>query len=303
MGRRRKRNPGNVHGVFCIDKPSGPSSAWLARRIGRELGTSRAGHAGTLDPFATGILVVLLGEATKLSRWITAHDKEYIATLQFGSETDTLDREGEIVATSAVPPGALTRETVQSECRSFVGVHDQVAPVFSAVRVYGKRLMNEARAGRDVTPPVRRVECFALDVLDFDQSTCQATIKLHCAKGYYVRAFARDLGRKLGVGAHLVELRRTRSGPFSLDFARTPENVAPGDSVSLNEVLEEIPMVQLDAQAVEHIKHGRRIAASENAEFALLTDRDDRPLAMAALTPDGQWRVERGLNWTRSATS
>ena len=300
MGRRRKRNPGNVHGVFCIDKPSGPSSAWLARRIGRELGTGRDTRARLIPlrrefcrALRRGNKVLALDHGTR---------QEYVATLQFGSETDTLDREGRLLQ-RVVPAGALTQQIVQRECSSFVGVHDQVAPVYSAVRVDGKRLMNEARAGRDVTPPVRRVECFSLDVLDFDQSTCQATIKLHCAKGYYVRAFARDLGRKLGVGAHLVELRRTRSGPFSLDFARTPEDVAPEDSVSLNDVLEEIPVVRLDANAVEHIKHGRRISASENAPFALLTDCDDRPLAMAALTTEGQWRVERGLNWTRSAQS
>ena len=297
MGRRRKRDQGNVHGILCIDKPSGPSSAWLARKVGRQLGTGRAGHAGTLDPFATGVLVVLLGEATKLSRWLTAHDKEYVATLQFGIETDTLDREGEVTATTELPSGFLTRERVTEELASFRGLREQVAPVYSAIRVKGKRLMNEARAGREVTPPVRQVECFSLEVLDVNTELGQVTVQLHCSKGYYVRAFARDLGRRLNVGAHLVELRRIRSGPFSIDLAVSPEDASLTACVELGRALEEVPVVCLDDEQVTHIRHGRRIKASGSSEVAMLTDSANRPVAVAVRTDDQQWRVERGLNW------
>ena len=174
-------------------------------------------------------------------------------------------------------------------------------PVYSAVRVDGKRLMKEARAGRDVTPPSRRVECYSLEIADINAASSQVTVRMHCSKGYYVRAFARDLGRRLGVGAHLRELRRTRSGPFSVNMAVEPDDVTIEDSVALSRALADMPVVRLSEGDSEHVRHGRRIRASESSPNALVTDPNGIPIAVVARTDDNQWRVERGLRWTQNA--
>jgi tRNA pseudouridine55 synthase len=301
MGRRGKRRQGGLNGVLCIDKPSGSSSAWLARTIGRRLDTSRVGHAGTLDPFATGVLVVLLGEATKLSRWLTAHEKEYIATIQFGTETDTLDREGEVSKTSPIPPGWLTPERLNEQWPEFLGEKKQIAPIYSAIKVDGKRLMHEARAGREVSPPERDVTCMSLELLELNVEMHQASVHMRCSKGYYVRSFARDLGRVLGVGAHLAELRRVKSGPFDLAFSVSPEEADRDDFVPLEVALEGVAVISLDASEEKDISHGRRIRAVGTAPTALLINAQGTPLAMALRTTDEEWRVERGLNWSEAA--
>jgi tRNA pseudouridine55 synthase len=302
MGRRGKRREGGLNGILCIDKPSGSSSAWLARSIGRRLGTLRVGHAGTLDPFATGVLVVLLGEATKLSRWITAHEKEYIATIQFGTETDTLDREGDVTKTTSISAGWLTPERLNEQWPHFLGEKAQVAPVYSAIRVDGKRLMHEARAGREVSPPERNVTCMSLELRELNVEKHQATVHMRCSKGYYVRSFARDLGRRLEVGAHLAELRRVRSGPFDLELGVSPEEASREHLVPLGVALQDVPVISLNESEEKDISHGRPIRAGGTEPTALLVNAQGTPLAMAVRSAEEEWRVERGLNWSETAS-
>ena len=296
MGRRRRRQ-GGPSGILSIDKPEGVTSATLARAIGRRLESGRAGHAGTLDPMATGVLVVLLGEAAKLSRWLVAQDKEYLATFQLGTETDTLDRMGEVVATHVVPPGALDESRIKEVLGQFVGRRAQVAPAYSAIRVDGKRLMDEARAGRAVDPPTRDVQCFDLELREVDVERSMIELRIHCSKGYYVRSLARDIGRELGIGGHVASLRRTRSGPFSVTSAALAHEAGVDDFVPLSAALGAIPIISLDAQQCDYVRHGRKIPAQADLAQALLVDTTGLPLAMASRTEDGQWQVERGLNW------
>lgn len=198
--------------VLAVDKPVGPTSHDVVAWARRALGTKAVGHAGTLDPAASGVLVLAVGEATKLVPYLTLDDKEYDATLSLGAETDTLDAEGRVVEESAVP--ALTHAMVSERASSFVGPSKQKAPAYSAIKKDGVPLHERARRGEDVEVPERDVEAFSIEIRRVEGVVLD--VHLHVGKGYYVRSFARDLARALGTVGHLTGLRRTRSGAFTL---------------------------------------------------------------------------------------
>lgn len=203
-------------GVLLLDKPPGPSSFYLVRQVRRILGVKKVGHAGTLDPFASGLLIVCIGRpATRKISLLMATDKEYEATLRLGIETSTQDTEGEIITERPVPQ--LDREMVERCLAGFVGAILQVPPQFSALKHDGRPLYYYARKGIEVKKEPRTVTIHRLDYCDLDDSLLR--IRVLCGKGTYIRALAADIGSALGCGAHLVALRRTRSGPFALGNA------------------------------------------------------------------------------------
>jgi tRNA pseudouridine55 synthase len=208
-----------THGVLVVDKPAGLSSAAVVEHVKRTLGVARAGHGGTLDPLATGVLPICLGAATKLAGYLLADDKAYEATGVLGVETDTLDRTGEIIATR--DPGGVDRAALERALAARLGPQDQVPPMFSAIKQGGVRLYHRARAGETVEREPRRIDITRLAVLAFAPPRFEVAIE--CSKGTYVRSLIADLGTDLGCGAHLAELRRTRSGRFGLDQAVTLE--------------------------------------------------------------------------------
>lgn len=200
-------------GVFLVDKPVGPTSFAMVRQVRRALGIKKVGHAGTLDPFASGLLILCAGRpATRMISRFMAGDKEYEATLQLGQETDTQDCEGRVLEERPVPE--LSMETVASCLAGFVGEQLQEPPSFSALKYKGKPLYYYARKGIEVKKAPRRIEILSLECLGFD--TNKLTVRVVCSKGTYIRTLAADIGKALGCGAHLVALRRTRSGPFSV---------------------------------------------------------------------------------------
>jgi len=207
-------------GVLVVDKPGGPTSFEVVKRIRRLLRADKAGHTGTLDPAATGVLAVCVDDAVKLQQWLTEGDKAYRAIVAFGAATDTEDAEGEVVARG--DPGALGAAAIRAVLPRFTGEIEQVPPMFSAVRVGGRRLHEAARAGETVDRAPRRVAVHALELLDVSPAEggiVRAGLSVRCGKGTYVRTLAADLGRALGVPAHLAALRRTRAGPFDLGQA------------------------------------------------------------------------------------
>ena len=219
-------------GVVAVDKPGGMTSHDVVSRARRMLGTRRIGHAGTLDPMATGVLVLLVGEATKLGPYLTAHRKTYVARVAFGAATDTLDREGKVTATAEVPgwlraeiAGTTDRPRITAALAAELQRTEQVPPAYSAIQVDGRRSYDRARAGEVVDLPPRPVEALALRVLSGEAPEGDALpfvdVELEVSKGYYVRSLARDLGARLGAPAHLTALRRTASGPFGIDRAVT----------------------------------------------------------------------------------
>lgn len=240
-----------VNGILVVDKPRGLSSAQVVDEVKRRLGIARAGHTGTLDPLATGVLPICLGEATKLAAWMIAEDKAYEAELELGVATDTLDSSGAVLAEDRAAAAAITRDQVAAALARLATLTEQIPPMFSAIRQGKRRLHEIARAGEVVDRAARPVVIHQLDLLDFTPP--RARLAIACSKGTYVRTLIDDLGRALGCGAHLTALRRTRSGIFTLAQAvsldslvsKTPEIVRTSDAIRLPRV--EIPADLLSA--------------------------------------------------------
>jgi tRNA pseudouridine55 synthase len=252
-----------VSGVLVLDKPIGLTSHDVVQIIRRGTGIRRAGHTGTLDPRASGVLVVLIGPAVRLSEYVSASDKRYQATVRLGSSTDTFDAEGRI--TSSMPIDDIEEDYFNETLQQFVGEIEQVPPPYSAVKVKGRKAYEMAREGEEVDLQPRIIHVYSLEVLEW--APPEAVIDVYCSSGTYVRSLANDLGRALGVGAHLVGLRRTKSGRFTLRDAvplrRLQEAFDAGNwykyLIPAAEALADWPMVELDADEVELVRHGHRI--------------------------------------------
>lgn len=211
----RKRASSGLDGLLLIDKPAGWTSHDVVARVRRLTGQPRAGHTGTLDPFATGLLVICLGRATRLAEYLTAHEKGYVGEIVLGVETDTGDCEGEVVARGEIP--ALDEDALGRVSARFTGRISQVPPAYSAVKVAGQRAYDLARRGENVELAARDVDIFDLRLER--AGTDRLRIAVRCGPGTYIRSLARDIGRELGCGAHLAMLRRTSSGRLRVEDA------------------------------------------------------------------------------------
>ena len=216
----------SINGILLIDKPSGPSSFQVVRRLRGALKVKKVGHLGTLDPFATGLLPLALGEATKLAQFLLDEPKTYLATCQLGVETDTQDLTGKVTAESDNLPDA---EEIHRAVSRFVGEIEQTPPMYSAVHHKGERLYKLARRGEEVEAEPRQVVIHRLEIEEMDLP--RVTILVECSKGTYVRTLAHDLGRALGCGAHLTALTRLAVGPFVLDEALPLEVVEQAENL------------------------------------------------------------------------
>ena len=249
-----------MDGVLVIDKPWGPTSFDVVRQVRSLLKLKKVGHTGTLDPMATGVLPLCLGEATKVAGFITEGDKAYDATVRLGAETDTQDAEGQVTTRAPVPP--LTPALLESALARFRGSFDQMPPMYSAVKVGGKRLYELARAGEEVERAARHITVYELVLRDFSADRLQLSVR--CSKGFFVRTLAFDLGRALGCGAHLEALRRTNSGPFTLaqalPLADLPalarEGALAPRLVTMSDALVELPEVRVGAAEAQRVSHG-----------------------------------------------
>ena len=208
-------------GVLLVDKPAGWTSFDVVNFVRARFNVPKAGHCGTLDPAATGLLVLVLGKFTRLSQKFSGEDKTYEARMQLGVETDSYDGDGEVIATGDV--SGITEEKLRETLAGFVGRTMQMPPMFSAVKVDGKKLYELARKGVEVERESKEIEIFSIDVNKIELPYCDFT--MHCSKGTYVRSFCHDVGQKLGCGGMLVSLRRLRSGAFDLADAVTIEQL------------------------------------------------------------------------------
>jgi len=256
-----------VSGVLVIDKPIGMSSHDVVQIVRRGTGIRRAGHTGTLDPRASGVLVVLIGPAVRLSEFVSASDKRYQATIRLGSSTETYDAEGEITMGSTSIED-ITEELFSDVLANFVGEIEQVPPPYSAVKVKGRKAYEMARKGEEVKLEPRTINVFSLEVLEWIPP--EVVIDVYCSSGTYVRSLANDLGEEMGCGAHLIGLRRTKSGRFTLRDAiplrRLQEAFDAGDwynhLIPAAEALGDWPLVELDGDEVELVRHGHRVVAT-----------------------------------------
>lgn len=219
MSRHKKGN--KVSGWLVVDKPRDMGSTQVVSLTRRLFNAQKNGHCGTLDPFATGVLPIAFGEATKLISYVTDGEKEYEFVLYFGEETDTLDTEGQVVATSDVIP---SESEIKAVLPQFVGEITQVPPAYSAIKVDGKRAYDLARQGKEVQIPERRINIYALELLEMITNRT-ARLQVRCSKGTYVRTLGADIARRLGSCGHLKELRRTKCGNFDLSQKILLENI------------------------------------------------------------------------------
>jgi len=268
MDDRRSQIKNSVSGVLVLDKPIGITSHDVVQIIRRGTRIKRAGHTGTLDPRASGVLVILLGPAVRLSEYVSAEDKRYQALIQLGQKTDTYDGEGAITGTASVED--ITTEQFEEALKGFVGEIEQVPPPYSAVKVNGRKAYEMARKGEKVELEPRIIHVHDLELLEWDAP--QALIDVHCSSGTYVRSLANDLGEKLGCGAMLAGLRRTKSGKFTLRDAiplrKLTEAFQDGTwykyLIPAADALAEWPTIHLTSEEVDLVRHGHRVAREEN---------------------------------------
>ena len=245
-----------------MDKPAGPTSHDAVQRVRRALRTSQAGHTGTLDPFATGLLVVLVGRATRLARFVESESKTYLATARLGVRTDTDDRTGAIVEER--PVAGVSAERLREVLAGFAGEQGQRPPAYSAKHVGGERSYRLARRGVAVEPPEVRVTVHRIELVGWDPP--EVTFRATVSAGTYLRAVARDLGERLSVGAHLTALRREAIGALRVEDAVPLDSVGPGALLPPTRVLRHLPAVQLDVAARAAVVHGRAVSDGGTTE-------------------------------------
>ncbi len=256
-----------ISGALVVDKPVGMTSHDVVQAIRNGTSLRRAGHTGTLDPRASGVLVILVGPAVRLSEYVSASDKRYQAIIRLGGTTDTFDAEGRVTPTKN--PVDVTEEQFEEVLKTFVGEIEQTPPPYSAVKVQGRKAYEMARQGEEVDLAPRKITVHHLEVLEWTPP--EVVIDVHCSSGTYVRSLANDLGIKLGCGAYLVGLRRTKSGRFSLrdsvPLRKLQEAFAAGNwyqyLIPAAEALGDWPAVELNPDEVEAVRHGHRAKVKE----------------------------------------
>lgn len=255
-------------GVLPVDKPVGPTSHDVVGAARRTLGIRRIGHTGTLDPFASGLLLLCISDATRIAEYLVGLDKRYVGTLRLGAATDTDDHTGTVIATADW--NHVTERDVVAAFGEFAGPIRQAPPVYSARKVGGERMHRLARRGVAVEAPPSEVTIHATRILRFDPPDIEFV--MDCSSGTYVRAFARDIGAALRTHAHLTVLRRTRIGRLDVGGAVPMDALEPATlgthGISCVAALGHLPRVDIDATAAEHIAHGRRIAAPDDTPDA-----------------------------------
>ena len=281
-----------ISGVLVVDKPIGMTSHDVVQVIRKGSNIRRAGHTGTLDPRASGVLVVLIGPAVRLSEYVSASDKRYQAVIMLGTTTDTYDADGKTTSSSPVD---VTEEQFETELQKFVGQIEQVPPPYSAVKVQGRKAYELARKGEEVELEPRLINVYSLELLEW--APPEVVIDVYCSSGTYVRSLVNDLGAKLGCGATLTGLRRTKSGRFTLRDAvplrKLNEAFSEGNwyqyLIPAAEALSDWPTIELTHEEVETIRHGHRIPAavkdqnqvcgvSEQGELVALMELDEETM-------------------------
>lgn len=251
-----------ANGIIIIDKPSGWTSMDVCAKLRGILHTKKVGHAGTLDPMATGVLPVFVGRATRGVEFFESAEKEYIAGLKLGTVTNTQDTTGEVLEENLV---TVTREDVEAALRVFTGEIEQLPPMFSAIKVNGQKLYTLARKGVEVERKPRRITIFELELLD--GAGCDYTIRVRCSKGTYVRTLCHDIGRKLGCGACMSSLRRTKAGMFTLQQAVTlpqllefaKENDPQELLLPVDALFSKFPPLIVELGQAEKLRHGAQV--------------------------------------------
>jgi len=247
-----------MQGVIIIDKPKGYTSHDVVNILRKELQTKKVGHTGTLDPNATGVLPILIGEATKISKYLIEHDKEYIATIYLGAKTNTGDAEGEIIEEK--PITELKEETIKTVLNSFLGKQMQTPPIYSAIKINGKKAYEYAREGQDIKLESREIEIKSIELISYENN--EITFNVECSKGTYIRVLCEDIAEKLGTVGYMKELRRTKVDKFTIEESTTLEEIKCNKEttlekiISIEQVFEEKSKIDLRPKGLELFLNG-----------------------------------------------
>lgn len=302
QSRSQNRPSGAIHGVLVVDKPGGMTSHDVVGKARRAFGTRRIGHAGTLDPMATGVLVLLLGEATKLSSVLTTDRKSYTARVEFGVTTDSLDADGRITKRVELAENWLTEPALLQAIFAERERRLQIPPQVSAIKIDGQRAYARARQGQTVDFVPRDVSVHSLEVVGRSERALE--LSLCVSKGYYVRALARDLGSTLGVPAHLSELRRTQSGPFGLSGAHPLPLSGDEELIPITDAARRaLPLLSVTEEGFLRLGQGKVLRAEDLAAPCSTTGPElyaaffgDQLVALVEPGDPGEFRVKRGIN-------
>ncbi|MGB7063224.1 MAG: tRNA pseudouridine(55) synthase TruB [Candidatus Zixiibacteriota bacterium] len=284
----------NLSGVLVVDKPTGVTSHDVVQELRWILGTKRVGHTGTLDPAASGVLLACVGKGTKVAQFLTGYDKEYRAVIRLGATTDTYDGEGEIKETKE--ECQVSPERIIDALDSFRGEIWQLPPLHSAIKYKGKRLYQYAREKKEIERTKRKVEIKEISIMDVNMPYVE--LKVSCSKGTYLRSLAHDVGQKLGCGAYLFSLRRTKVGSYGLQDALSPERISEVKKegkinealISIEEALAHLPSVAVQEDSVARVQHGIPLVSSsvskvegsfEPGQTVSITDEQGRIIAMS----------------------
>lgn len=294
MARRRKGR--NISGILLLDKPLNLTSNAALQRVKRLYKADKAGHTGSLDPLATGLLPICLGAATKASAFLLDADKRYLTTVKLGEKTTTADAEGEIIETRTVE--GVTQESVTAVLQQFIGEIEQLPPMYSAVKHKGERLYKLAREGKEVERKTRRITIHSIELVSLHDDLLE--LDIHCSKGTYVRTLAEDIGEELGCGGHVAALRRTLVGPYDDSAMVSLEQVQSleldGDLQALDQLLLPIdsglvqwPAVKLGADASHYLKQGQPVTASTlpSSGWVRIYDNNDKFLGAGVIDENG----------------
>ena len=296
-----------VDGLLVLDKPSGMSSNAALQHAKRLFGAAKAGHTGSLDPLATGVLPLCFGEATKFSQFLLDADKGYESTFVLGVGTDTADADGAVIAEASAAP--LTKEAVIQAMATLTGAIEQVPPMYSALKVDGQPLYKRARAGEQVARAARSVHIYRFELLSCEpDEQMRLTVRVYCSKGTYIRTLAEDLGAALGVPAHVATLRRCQSGPFAVDDCVTPERLTAvkesGSDTDLDTLLQPIesciqhlPRLSLSEAATFYIRQGQPVLVPNGPQSGMvrIADAGGLFLGVGELRDDGKLAPKRLL--------
>ncbi|MCD4674712.1 MAG: tRNA pseudouridine(55) synthase TruB [Desulfobacula sp.] len=290
-------------GIIAINKPGDISSARVVARVKKALGVKKVGHTGTLDPFATGLLLCAINKGTRISRFFLDGHKRYIARICLGVETDTYDLTGKTVSTAQKSiMDSLNSEDVEQAVKSFIGIQDQVPPVFSALKHEGQPLYKLARQGKKIQKPPRRIEFFDISIKHIELPNID--VEVFCSSGTYIRSLAFDIGQKLGCGAHLSKLCRTQSSEFKLEdavqldaFERLDQTTAQQRIVPLSDCLEFMPGIVVDKSIAQKIKFGQKllkkdldVPLAKSDQFIRVIDNNDDLLAIIQLNKTQEYK-------------
>lgn len=266
----------NYNGILIVNKPSGITSRDVVNIVGKTLNTKKVGHTGTLDPMATGVLVLCLGNALKVCELITANDKEYIAKVILGIETETLDTTSPIINTKKTN---ITKEEIEKVLNSFKGSYLQEVPKYSAVKINGKKLYEYAREGKEIELPKKMVTIYDIQLISditYYNDTTSFYIKTTVSKGTYIRSLIRDIGYKLNTYGCMDSLERTRQGIFNIDNSYTLEEIKNNNYklLSIEESLPNIPLVEVDNKTLFKIKNGVKLKKFFDGDMAIIKDKN-----------------------------